>query len=102
MRIYASNVASSSSVRSGTARIVVTPGAGSVSLTFPMRGEDGLTFDFLFRLEAGLQHLEFLCERAKLSNHIGGPLSAQRLSASDRHQFAHHELGDGDYTPSSG
>ena len=67
-----------------------------------MRGEDGLPFDFLFRLEAGLQHLEFLSERAKLSNHIGGPLPAQRLSASDRHRFARHVVGDGDYTPSSG
>jgi hypothetical protein len=76
--------------------------AGSVGLTFPMRGKGGLTFDFLFGLEAGLQHLEFLCECAKLSNHIGGPLPAQRLVASDRHRFAHHEAGDGDYTPSSG
>ena len=76
--------------------------ADLIGLTFPMRGEDGLSFDFLFRLEAGLQHLEFLCEGAKLSNHIGGPLPAQRLCASDRHRFAHHEMGDGDYTPSSG
>jgi hypothetical protein len=57
--------------------------AGSVGLALPMRGEDGSTFDFLLRLEAGLQHLEFLCERAKLSNHTGGPLPAQRLVASD-------------------
>jgi len=76
--------------------------AGSVGLALPMRGEDGSTFDFLFRLEAGLQHLEFLCERAKLSNHAGGPLPAQRLVASDRHRFAHHEVGGGGDTPSSG
>jgi hypothetical protein len=67
-----------------------------------MRGEDGpLTFDFLFSLEAGLQHLEFMCQRAKVSNHVGGPLPTQRPSASD-HRLAHHEVGDGDYTLSSG
>jgi hypothetical protein len=48
-----------------------------------MGGEDEVTFDFLFGLEAGLQHLEFLRQRAKVPEHVGSPLPAQRLSAPD-------------------
>ena len=52
----------------------------SVSLAFPMRGEDGsLTFDSCFSVEADLQHLEFSRERAKPSKHFGSPLPTQRF-----------------------
>ena len=65
--------------------------AGSVRLTRSLRSQDGpLTFDLLFSLEAGLQHPEFPCECAKLSNHVGRPLRTQRLSATDQHRLARH------------
>jgi hypothetical protein len=52
----------------------------SVSLAFPMRGEDGpSTFDLCFSVQADLQHLEFSGERAKPSQHVGGPLPTQRF-----------------------
>src|SRR4029453_11707275 len=64
---------------------------GSVRLAFTMGRKDGpLTLDLLFSLEAGLQHPEFLCEPAKPSQHVGSPLPAQRLCASDQQQLAGH------------
>ena len=78
-------------------------GRGSVSLTPSMTAEDGpFTFDFFFSLEAGLQHPEFLSERAKMSNHVGSPFRTQRLSASGQHRLARHGMGGGDYTPTAG
>jgi hypothetical protein len=74
-----------------------------VRLAFPLRGEDGpLTFDLLFGLQAGLQHPEFSCERAKLSDHVSSPLPTQRLSALERQQLAGHGVGEPDYMPFPG
>src|SRR5262245_26640032 len=65
----------------------------SVGLTFPMRNEGwAMTFGLLFSLEAGFQHLEFLCERAKLSEHLGSPLPTQRVSTSDQRGLGRHTL----------
>src|SRR5678816_553085 len=88
---FASNAASWFDVGSGTAGVVVTGTTASVSLTPSLWGQDGpLTFDLLFSLEAGLQHPEFLCECAKLLNHVGSPLRTQRLSAAAQHRLARH------------
>src|SRR4030095_6107827 len=64
---------------------------GSVRLAFPVGRKDGpLTFDLLFSLEAGLQHPEFLCERATLSKHVASSLPTQMLCTSDGQRLAGH------------
>jgi len=69
--------------------------SGSFRLAFPTGGKDGpLTFDLLFSLQARLQHLEFLCQRAKLAQHVGSPLPTQRLCASDQQKLTRHRWED--------
>src|SRR5262245_448830 len=73
---------------------------GSVRLAFSTGGKDGpLTFDLLFNLQARLQHLEFLCQRAKLSQHVGSPLPTQRLCASDQQKLTRHRREDPNISP---
>ena len=80
-------------LRNGSAGVTDT--SRSVSLTFSTGRENGpSTFDLLLSLETGLQHPEFVRERAKLSNHVRSPLRTQRLSASDQHQLARHRWED--------
>ena len=69
--------------------------SGSFRLAFPTGGKDGpLTFDLLFSLQARLQHLEFLCQRAKLAQRVGSPLPTQRLCASDQQKLTRHRWED--------